>query len=341
MIRRLGAQNFGIVGLGRIGTAVALRAKAFNFRVVFYDPCLPNGVERALGIDRATSLEELLRQTDRLSIHPPLTPETRALLGHAELGLLRPGAIVINDARGPILDLDALLEHLKSGHIAAAALDVLPVEPVPELRRLDRTREPWLEGRLVVTPHAAWLTPESEADTRRKSAETMRAALLTNRPQNVITPKCIRPNHDEVAPPGAEFPRSRVDDTRSNTRERLVPADDEPRSLRFLRHDFVRAASCTYPVEIRASQVRLDTTKTSMGIRVRVPFPPAASPVRTCLSREFAFLRREAGVFRGCAGWGERRGRQRRAGCGNIGPTGGNISVGRYSSTAPQVTRAA
>src|SRR5215471_15907370 len=193
LIQRLGRQTFGIVGLGRIGTAVALRAKAFNFRVVFYDPYLPNGVELALGIDRAASLEELLRQTDTLSIHTPLTPETRGLLGHAELGLLRPGAVVINDARGPILDLDALLAHLKSGHIAAAGLDVLPVEPpvepVPELLRLYRAREPSLEGRLVVTPHAAWLTPESETDTRRKSAETMRAALLTNRPQNVITPE--------------------------------------------------------------------------------------------------------------------------------------------------------
>src|SRR6516162_9300448 len=146
IIRRLGVQNFGIIGLGRIGTAVALRAKAFNFRVAFYDPYLPNGIELALGIDRATSLEELLRQTDTLSIHTPLTPETRGLLGHAELGLLRPGAVVINDARGPILDLDALLANLKSGHIAAAGLDVLPieppVEPVPELLRLYRAREP-------------------------------------------------------------------------------------------------------------------------------------------------------------------------------------------------------
>src|SRR5712671_6691404 len=193
MIERLGTQTFGIIGLGRIGTAVALRAKAFNFRVVFYDPYLPNGAELALGISRATTLEDLLRQTNTLSIHAPLTPETRNLLGHAELGVLRPGAVVINDARGPILDLDALLAHLKSGHIAASGLDVLPVEPpvepVPELLRLYRAREPWLEGRLVVTPHAAWLTPESEADTRRKSAETMRAALLTNRPQNVITPE--------------------------------------------------------------------------------------------------------------------------------------------------------
>lgn len=193
MIQRLGTQTFGIVGLGRIGTAVALRAKAFNFRVAFYDPYLPNGVELALGISRAASLEDLLRQTDVLSIHAPLTPETRGMIGRDQLALLKKDAVVVNDARGPILDLDGLAELLKSGHIAAAGLDVLPeeppVEPIPELLRAYRAREPWLEGRLVVTPHSAWLTPHSWEDTRRKSAETMRAALLTNRPQNVIAPE--------------------------------------------------------------------------------------------------------------------------------------------------------
>jgi lactate dehydrogenase-like 2-hydroxyacid dehydrogenase len=78
LVRRLGVQTFGIIGLGRIGTAVALRARAFGFRVVFYDPYLPNGAELALGIGRAATLEDLLRQTDTLSIHTPLTPETRA-----------------------------------------------------------------------------------------------------------------------------------------------------------------------------------------------------------------------------------------------------------------------
>jgi len=193
LIQRLGTQTFGILGLGRIGTAVALRAKAFNFRVVFYDPYLPNGAELALGIDRAATLEDLLRQTDTLSIHAPLTPETRGILGKEQLALLREGAVVVNDARGPILDLDALADLLRSGHIAGAGLDVLPVEPpvepIPELLRAYRAREPWLEGRLVITPHSAWLTPHSWEDTRRKSAETMRAALLTNRPQNVITPE--------------------------------------------------------------------------------------------------------------------------------------------------------
>jgi C-terminal binding protein len=160
---------------------------------VFYDPYLPNGVELALGIERAATLEDLLRQTNTLSIHAPLTPETRDMLGREQLALLPQGAVVVNDARGPIIDLDALCEKLRDGHIAGAGLDVLPVEPpvepIPELLRAYRAREDWLEGRLVITPHSAWLTPHSEIDTRCKSAETMRAALLTNRPQNVITPE--------------------------------------------------------------------------------------------------------------------------------------------------------
>jgi phosphoglycerate dehydrogenase-like enzyme len=192
LIRRMGVQNFGILGLGRIGTAVALRAKAFGFRVGFYDPYLPNGAELALGIGRAPSLEDLLRQTDTLSIHTPLTRETQGLLGPAQLSLLPRGAVVVNTARGPIVDTDALLALLRDGHLAGVGLDVLPVEPpvepFPEILRAYREREAGLEGRLIITPHAAWFTPQSEHDTRKKSAETMRAALLTNRAQNVITP---------------------------------------------------------------------------------------------------------------------------------------------------------
>jgi phosphoglycerate dehydrogenase-like enzyme len=193
LVRRSSVQTFGIIGLGRIGTAVALRARAFGFRVVFYDPYLPNGSELALGIARAATLEELLRQTDALSIHTPLTRETRSLLGHPELALLRRGAVVVNTARGPIIDIEALGARLRDGHIAGAGLDVVPVEPpvepLPELLRAYRAREPWLEGRLVITPHAAYYSPEAQHDTRVKAAETMRAALLTNRPKNVITPE--------------------------------------------------------------------------------------------------------------------------------------------------------
>jgi C-terminal binding protein len=192
-IRRLGIESFGILGLGRIGTAVALRARAFGFEVRFYDPYLPNGVELALGIARAKSLEALLQETDTLSIHAPLTPETRGILGHRELSLLRQGAVVVNTARGSILDLDALLALLREGHIAGAGIDVLPVEPpvepYPEILKAYRAREKGLEGRLIITPHAAWFTEQSERDTRTKAAETMRAALLTDRPQNVVSPE--------------------------------------------------------------------------------------------------------------------------------------------------------
>jgi C-terminal binding protein len=193
LVRRSSVQTFGIVGMGRIATAVALRAKAFGFRVVFYDPHLPNGVELGLGVQRAATLEELLGQTDTLSVHTPLTRETRGLLGLKELSLLPKGSVVVNTARGPIVDIDALATLLKSGHLAGVGLDVVPVEPpvepVPELIRAYRAREAWTLGRLIITPHSAFYTPQAWDDIRSKSAETMRAALLGPRAQNVIPPE--------------------------------------------------------------------------------------------------------------------------------------------------------
>jgi phosphoglycerate dehydrogenase-like enzyme len=193
LVRRSSVQTFGIVGMGRIATAVALRAKAFGFRVVFYDPHLPNGVELGLGVERAPTLEALLSQTDTLSVHTPLTRETRGLLGLQELSLLPKGAVVVNTARGPIVDIDALATLLKSGHLAGVGLDVVPVEPpvepVPELIRAYRTQEDWTLGRLIITPHSAFYTPQAWDDIRSKSAETMRAALLGPRAQNVIPPE--------------------------------------------------------------------------------------------------------------------------------------------------------
>jgi phosphoglycerate dehydrogenase-like enzyme len=189
----MGVQTFGIIGLGRIGTAVALRAKALGCRVVFFDPHLPNGTELGLGVGRARTLEELLRATDTLSVHAPLSPETRGMLGAAELALLPKDAVVVNTARGPIIDIDALAAALKSGHLAGVGLDVVPVEPpvepVPELIRAYRVREPWAEGRLIITPHSAFFSPQAWEDTRVKSAETMRAALLGPKAQNVIPPE--------------------------------------------------------------------------------------------------------------------------------------------------------
>ncbi len=193
LIRRLNVQTFGIVGLGRIGTAAALRAKAFGFRVVAYDPYVPNGWELGVGVGRTRTLEDLLRQSDVLSLHAPLTPETRGMIGARELALLPEAAVLVNTARGPIVDIDAVEAALRGGRLAGAGLDVVPVEPpvepVPSLMRAYRAREAWLEGRLVITPHSAYHTPEAWDDIRRKSAETMAAALLSNRPQNVIAPE--------------------------------------------------------------------------------------------------------------------------------------------------------
>src|SRR3954470_22489830 len=95
-MRRLRTLTFGLVGMGAIGTATALRAKALGFRVVFHDPYLPNGVDKALGIARARSLDELLSQTDVLSLHCPLTAETRHLITARELAMLKLGAFVVN-----------------------------------------------------------------------------------------------------------------------------------------------------------------------------------------------------------------------------------------------------
>jgi C-terminal binding protein len=189
MIRRLSKQRLGIIGLGRIGTAVALRAKAFGFDVVFFDPLRPNGADLALGIRRAHTLDELLAQADVLTIHAPQTPETIGMVGARELALLPKGAVVVNTARGLIIDIDALEAAMRSGQVSAAGLDVIPVEPpvdpIPGLLRAYRERAEWQEGRLIITPHSAFHTPHAWDDIRRKSAETMVAAL-SNAPQNVI-----------------------------------------------------------------------------------------------------------------------------------------------------------
>jgi phosphoglycerate dehydrogenase-like enzyme len=192
LLRRASSQGFGIVGLGRIGTAVALRAKAFGFKVCFYDPYKPNGSELALGIERAATLEELLKRSDVLSMHLPHSPESAGMMGAAQFAAMPANSVFVDTARGTNMDVDALYDALKSGHLAGAGLDVLPVEPpvepVPKLLAAYRAREPWLEGRLVITPHSAYWTPEATNDIRIKSAETMRAAMLSNRPQNVIQP---------------------------------------------------------------------------------------------------------------------------------------------------------
>jgi phosphoglycerate dehydrogenase-like enzyme len=176
---RLRGRTLGIVGCGRIGTAMVLRARALGMRVVIYDPYRPDGVEKSLGVDRLYRLEDLLAQSEFVSLHCPLTAETRHLLNARTLALLPRGAYVINTARGPCVDGAALVAALDSGHVAYAALDVVEEEPLRDegLRRHER---------IVLTPHTAFYSVEGFQEMRSKGAAEARRILLGEAPRNVV-----------------------------------------------------------------------------------------------------------------------------------------------------------
>lgn len=187
--KRLSVSVCGIVGLGRIGTAAALRAKALGMDVVMYDPYRENGAELSVGIRRAHSLQELFGQSDVVSIHAPLSTETSKLINADVLAASKPGLILINTARGPIVDLDALNEALRDNQIQAAGLDVLPEEPAnPEhpLIKAWAADEEWIDHRLLITPHSAFFTPESVYDMRYKGGEVAVSYLSGGRLQNCV-----------------------------------------------------------------------------------------------------------------------------------------------------------
>jgi len=187
--KRLSVCTFGVVGLGRIGTAATLRAKAFGMEVVVYDPYISNGSELALGVRRVHSLTELFSLADVVSLHLPLSAETEKLIDAEVLAASRPGLILINTARGPIVDLDALYEALKSDTLQAVGLDVLPEEPPnPEhpLIRAWAAGEEWIDHRLLITPHSAFFTPESVYDMRFKGGEVAITYLTEGRLQNCV-----------------------------------------------------------------------------------------------------------------------------------------------------------
>ncbi len=178
-LRRLRTLTFAIVGLGRIGTAAALRAKALGFNVVFFDPHLPNGTEKAIGIRRARTLPELLKQAGVLSIHCPLNTETRHLIAEKELALMKPTSFVVNTARGAVIKKTAILAALRKGKLAGAGLDVIEDEPL-------RTAEEAATPNLIATCHAAFCSMESKQEMRSISARIARAAALGEPLENVV-----------------------------------------------------------------------------------------------------------------------------------------------------------
>ncbi|HEY2760472.1 MAG TPA: C-terminal binding protein [Pirellulales bacterium] len=188
-LQRLRGRVFAIVGLGRIGTAVALRAKALGMDVVFYDPFLPDGNDKSLGIRRADSLEDLLRQAYIVSCHCPLNESSRHTINADSLTWLPQGSYLVNTSRGAVVDTSIVPAAIASGQLAGAALDVLPHEPPPDDDPVIRAwRDPNhpAHHRLIVNPHAAFYTEQGFMDMRTKGATAIRRALTGQPLRNVV-----------------------------------------------------------------------------------------------------------------------------------------------------------
>lgn len=167
----LSGKTIGLIGAGRVGGEVAGQARAFNMRVLVFDPYLTDEQAERLGITRV-ELDEALGQADFVSFHVPLTDATRGLIGPRELSLMKPGAMLVNVARGEVVDEAALVDALAQNHLGGAALDVYATEPLPPdhpLRTLDN---------VILTPHLGASTGEAQRGVALEIAEGVRSALL-------------------------------------------------------------------------------------------------------------------------------------------------------------------
>jgi D-3-phosphoglycerate dehydrogenase len=177
-LQRPGGLTLGVVGLGRIGRMTMERAAPWFGRCVGYDPHLPDaawpdGVERV-------GLDELFARSNAVTLHLPLTPENRGLVGTDLLGRMPPGSFLVNTARGGLVDPDAVVRALEEERLAGAALDVLPEEPPPPEHPL------LAHPRALVTPHVAWYSEQSEVELRRKAAENVVTWARTGRPTYAV-----------------------------------------------------------------------------------------------------------------------------------------------------------
>ena len=178
-LRRPREMTLGIIGLGRIGKRMAHISRETFKRVVAFDPYLIDGDFPAY-VERASSLEEIARSADVLSLHTPLTAETRGLVDATFLDAMREGSYLVNTARGAVVDVDAVLDALDRKKLAGAALDVLPTEPVSRESRL------LSHPRVILTPHAAFYSVEAERELRRKAAQNLVSWLERGRPDYVV-----------------------------------------------------------------------------------------------------------------------------------------------------------
>ena len=181
---RINGRTLGIVGFGKIGRALAQKATGLGLHILAYDPYLTAQGTEIPGVE-LVDLDRLLRESDLVSIHVPLTAETRAMIGEAELRKMKPSACLVNTSRGSVVDVPALVRALREGWIAAAGLDVLPEEPPP-------ADSPLLEmENLVLTPHASFYSEESLIDLQTSTAEEVVRVLSGQQPHHLINPEAL------------------------------------------------------------------------------------------------------------------------------------------------------
>jgi D-3-phosphoglycerate dehydrogenase len=178
-VNRMRGRTLGILGLGRIGTAVVLRARAFGLRMIAYDPYIPIGLDVALGVD-AVDFESLLRRSDILSIHAPLTKETHHMISTHEFEKMKDGVFIINTARGAIIDHEAFVTALRTKKVAGAGIDAFEKEP-PD------TSDPILTmDNVIVTPHTAFLSVQSQLDRQTMAVDEVRRILCNQPPRSAM-----------------------------------------------------------------------------------------------------------------------------------------------------------
>lgn len=182
-IRRLQGRRLGVIGLGRIGSEVARRARAFGMEVVATSPHLTEARLSELGVT-SLPLRDLLRTSDVISLHTPLTAETRYLLDDRAFALMRRGVVIVNTARGGLIDLTALQSAIDRGIVAAVALDVLEREPFPDLSM------PFLHRpNVMITPHVAWYSQDAVRELGVRVAEEALRYLRGETPKAVLNPE--------------------------------------------------------------------------------------------------------------------------------------------------------
>jgi D-3-phosphoglycerate dehydrogenase / 2-oxoglutarate reductase len=183
-IFRLRGRVLGLVGFGKIPQNLSVKARAFGLEVIAYDPFVPEQVAHGLGV-RLVGMEELCAASHYISVHLPLTSETRHFISEGELRNMRSDCILINTSRGPIIDGRALARSLQNGELAGAALDVLEKEPI------ERDHPLLSMEQAIINPHVAWYSEESQAELQRKAAQNVRDVLAGFYPDYVANPQVV------------------------------------------------------------------------------------------------------------------------------------------------------